>query len=376
MKPVHFLIIGVVIFITCLLATIMAREAFDTRNNKKQVLYYRINDRLNSTLPSIELMQAMKDVSQEFSLQKTDAFYETNFILFETLNMIDINIKGIKYPTDLIYIYGVCGTDLMASKSALACTLGDRYSDLIPKTYVVEKGNPRQDYTSLLDDYTNRFVYIIKKNIQRQEGNMLTNNFADLKKLPEDAVVVQVVLPNPYLVNKRKINLRIYLLVMVSPSSECSMYMYNDGFIYYTPNPFKELSTNPGDVITTGYIDRQVYVENPLTIRDLMVYMQRESHNFKQLFDNIVNLMKKVAEVYKPCFERENKGIPGIKFLVYGCDIAPDKNLGVKLMEINKGPDLDYKDERDKAIKYEMMREAFMIAGFSSRSSNNFIKIT
>ena len=29
------------------------------------------------------------------------------------------------------------------------------------------------------------------------------------------------------------------------------------------------------------------------------------------------------------------------KFQLFGCDVAPDNHLGCKLMEINKGPDLD-----------------------------------
>ena len=43
--------------------------------------------------------------------------------------------------------------------------------------------------------------------------------------------------------------------------------------------------------------------------------------------------------------------------MLLGCDVAPDQYLNVKLMEINKGPDLSPKDQRDKELKYEMISE-------------------
>ena len=41
-------------------------------------------------------------------------------------------------------------------------------------------------------------------------------------------------------------------------------------------------------------------------------------------------------------------------FQVFGADIAPDKNLIPMLMEINKGPDISAKDERDGKVKLNM----------------------
>ena len=42
-----------------------------------------------------------------------------------------------------------------------------------------------------------------------------------------------------------------------------------------------------------------------------------------------------------------------------GCDIAPDNELKVKVLEINKGPDVMYKDERDKKVKYNLVLDMF-----------------
>ena len=40
-----------------------------------------------------------------------------------------------------------------------------------------------------------------------------------------------------------------------------------------------------------------------------------------------------------------------MKFQIFGADIAPDENLNVTIMEINKGPDIGFKDERDGNLK-------------------------
>jgi len=68
-----------------------------------------------------------------------------------------------------------------------------------------------------------------------------------------------------------------------------------------------------------------------------------------------------------------------VRFQLFGADLAPDANLGVKLMEINKGPDLDAKDERDKQVKLNVQRDIFTIVdpeqGLSSERGTKFVKI-
>ena len=44
-------------------------------------------------------------------------------------------------------------------------------------------------------------------------------------------------------------------------------------------------------------------------------------------------------------------------FQLFGADIAPDKNLRPYLVEINKGPDLGPKDDRDKKVKLKVQQD-------------------
>ena len=64
------------------------------------------------------------------------------------------------------------------------------------------------------------------------------------------------------------------------------------------------------------------------------------------------------------------KTAKSISFQLFGCDIAPDKDLNVKLIEINKGPDLGGKDERDIALKRKDLIDIFNIVGIIPNNIN------
>ena len=64
-----------------------------------------------------------------------------------------------------------------------------------------------------------------------------------------------------------------------------------------------------------------------------------------------------------------------LRFQLFGCDVAPDSKLGCKLMEINKGPDMNAKDERDKQVKTTVQTDIFNIVEDNNLSKTNFIKI-
>ena len=388
------------ILIALVIATIIAyvfifravrTDTNDTGTNDV-VNYYRITDSIDVSKPSLPLNQAMTDAFKIYGGGKVfeaPSFDTATFLLFETLNHVDTNLMRIKYPGSIRHIYGVLGTDIMASKSSLAHVLrvcyGPRIADtLIPKTYILSL---KEDRERLKHEFDHTKVYIMKKNIQRQEGNHITKSIVEMSEPSAmDYVIVQEMLQDPFLVNQRKINLRVYLLVVAEQGHAIRWYIYRNGFIYYTPLPFKANSVDKREIITTGYIDRKVYAENPLTHEDLVTFMGKEKYDI--MFANIMRLMAQVKKAFIAPLRNEQArapisgipgipGIPGAQFLIYGCDIAPDEHLGVKLMEINKGPDVSYKDERDREVKLGMMSNAMMLAGVLPPRSvkNKFLEV-
>ena len=73
---------------------------------------------------------------------------------------------------------------------------------------------------------------------------------------------------------------------------------------------------------------------------------------------------------------KNNKLRQGLRFQIFGADVAPDNMLNVKLIEINKGPDLGAKDKRDNLVKHSVVTDIFDIVGLvEKKQKNKFIRV-
>ena len=240
-------------------------------------------------------------------------------------------------------------------------------------------------------EYDKNKLYIIKKNIQQQQGIKITNDKEFIKNgLNDNYVIAQELLQDPYTINGRKINMRFYLLV-ICKGSEINVYVHDEGFMYYTPDLFKKNSTKISENITTGYIDRKIYDTNPLTHGDLRTYLddknrqpithvETQLHDISDVFfSRIYKLLSNIFKSYigNVCIDKKLHN--NIKFQLFGADIAVNDNLEPMIMEINKGPDMNAKDERDSAIKHIVIEDMLRLTGIADNSTfsrkNGFIKI-
>jgi hypothetical protein len=282
-------------------------------------------------------------------------------------------------PICVEWIYGLSASDKIASKSTLAYTLRESLpakvvNAMIPVTYILSDPN---DNKKLTNEFDSGKVYLMKKNIQQQNGLVITsdkNVIAENAK-SRDYVVIQEMLQDPYMVDGYKINMRVYLLVVVLPNSAVDFYMYGDGFMYYTRERFEKNNTEISKTITTGLSGREMYANKPLTHHDFYAYIGPVKS--AKLRENMMQLCSHLKAAYAPIFSEENRTYRGTKFLIYGMDVAPDENLECKLMEVNKGPDLSYKDARDKTLKIEMVNDALSIVGLVPKTESpiSFLKV-
>jgi len=352
------MILAIVLFALFTVVCIYLFYYMRTPVRSSKVKYFRVGDDLDyNKSTSLPLAPVMTDISNDCNAFLVESGYpDSQFLLFETLNNIDQNVQKIPLNTNLQYVYGINGSDLFCSKNMLASIIkASGFPEILPQTYLTFDAN---DMNRFKEEFEFGSAYIMKKNIQRQEGVKIFISYPEIIKVAGDYVVIQKLLRDPFLVGGRKINMRVYMLVFIE-RGKCKMYIYKDGFMYYTPKLWSADSISPDTNITTGYIDRQVYVDNPLTIQDFGVHIGQEK--FKLFWKNLTSTMSKVKKAYAHRLAQLNIGGKERRFLVYGVDIAPDSNLGCKIMEINKGPDLSYKDERDKQVKYNMMKHAFDI---------------
>lgn len=310
------------------------------------------------------------------SIKKTETIDKDTLVLLSNYDIGKQEIDDIKNFTPS-FVSGFSHMDTLVAKDGLydviRTVVPDKVHQLLPKSYILGK-----DEQLFLKEKQDNKIYVIKKNIQRQEGITIVKGASiktinDLNELYKDNnVIIQEYLDNPYLISGLKINLRVYLLV-ISVNSKTKAYIYDNGFIYYGQKKYNKESTNPEEAITTGLQkDRRVYEENPLTIKDLETVIGVS--NYSVLTGNIKILMKNVLRVYKNILKSPKSSS---SYQIFGCDIQPDTSLDVKLIEINKNPSLDFKDERDGILKKNLQINIFKKIGIDLTSYNDdtFIKL-
>jgi hypothetical protein len=245
----------------------------------------------------------------------------------------------------------------------------DKAKILMPTTYVLI-----EDMNKLQQEYDPKKLYIMKKNIQRQEGLKIVDSLEEIKKSSNDYVIVQELLQDPYLIDGRKINMRFYVLVVCNENS-IDVYVFNNGFMYYTKEPFRKNSLDFGPNITTGYIDRSVYEKNPLTHDDFRKYLLKHGVNEKIVFLRIYVLLATIVVPLCNHVCKNAKLKQALTFQLFGADIALNDKLEPMLMEFNKGPDMGSKDKRDGDVKRKCINDMLTIVGLTKNSNNGFIQV-
>jgi hypothetical protein len=165
--------------------------------------------------------------------------------------------------------------------------------------------------------------------------------------------------------------------------------VYRDGFMYYTAELFELNNSSFKKNITTGYIDRQVYEENPLTHTDFRKWLDNPKRNLtnnekyikqnyshiklsEYIFSQIYSQLKLIFQTFE---EIVGNNSYGLNFQLYGVDVAINQDLKPLVMEINKGPDLTAKDKRDKELKLNLCNDILKSVGLIPNSNNNFITL-
>ena len=238
----------------------------------------------------------------------------------------------------------------------------------MPSTYNLDNSN---DMLRLKTKFQKDNLFIMKNNKQRQSGLKITNNWQDLATGKDNGyLIAQELLQDPFLVDGRKINLRVYMLIYCYQGKHVA-YMYDDGFMYYTKVPFKVKSLDTDVNVTTGYIDRKVYEKNPLTLKDFRAYLDKNHYPGadRVLFDRIEHLLHQVMVATDPVICPNDYKYHHL-FQLFGVDVAVNNQLQPQIMEINKGPDLEAKDSRDQELKDTLLDNVFFQIGFFEPTTN------
>ena len=223
------------------------------------------------------------------------------------------------------------------------------------------------NYSYFRRDYDPQSFYILKKNLQRKKGLKLCKT---LKEVDEHYVagnytVIQKYL-EPMLIDGRKLNIRTYLL------------LWNDGdnlrlFVHPTmiPIPANKKYDRDSEEEESHYTS--LNVENNCTIYNHFPKTLEHVEAITPVSGRINKILENLKEVCK-------LRMPEIRpnsFALYGADFFVSKDRGVYLLEVNSGPQMDYKCNFQNRMKEQVFKDIFRTVGLENDGKeSNFKEIS
>lgn len=338
-------------------------------NIKPEILFYKCD--------KFVINKILKNILINNNINRTYK-YNDNWLLFMpcTYNNIEKELNTVKNLKNKL-LFGVRGCDLIVSKNNIWKLLENKYGrenaiNIMPETYILTNKNHMQLFKK---DYNSKEVYIMKKNIQRKQGLLLTNDYELITNNNDDKFrIVQKYIKNTFMINKRKLNLRIYLLIVIK-NNKLKSYYYKNGKCIYTNKDYNnslELEEN----ITSLNMDLKIYKKNPFDLFELCKYLGDEKYLI--LLNNLKNNLKSLENCYKNILLKLNiNNNNNTYFQLFGLDYIFSNNLDVYLLELNKGPDMSSKNNKDFILKSRVYEDLFKLVKIikNKSSTNMFEKI-
>ena len=301
-----------------------------------------------------------------------------NIYLPHGYTTLESQLNNLEINNNYSYIFGIKGCDKIVAKNFIWKILVNHYSreiasNLMPTTFVFDNNNDINLFTKDFNNNKNS-IYILKKNIQRKEGLKLSNNYFDIiNSKKENYKIIQKYLTNLFLINKRKINLRIYFLI-INKNNKFYYYISNLGKCIYTNKDIDTNNTNYNNMdfeqnITSFNLNQNIYNKNPQSLFDLKKYLGTKNSNI--LFNNINLLFKKISIAIHPHLKKSCKFNNTVNFQHFGADVIFDNDFKPLLLEFNKGPDMYPKNNKDQIMKKKIYYDIFHKTNIIKNLFNN-----
>ena len=274
------------------------------------------------------------------------------------------------------YIFGLKGCDQIVSKNNLWEILETTFgrvgaSRIMPESFLIDDIN---QFNLARKKIKEGHILICKKNLQRKLG--LTLVFTEeelLKAKTEDFLVAQIFLQNTKQIKQRKMNIRIYFAIKKT-GNQIEFFINKNGKILYTKN--KTLGPVSFESHITSYqMDPELYEKEdiPHNLAELAIFLGPQEFNiiWKKILMKIKYFSNAIAYVFNdPKFNDK------VCFQLFGIDVILDGNEPY-ILEVNKGPDMIPKTNKDIGLKGLIYEELFNLAGLIYRpfKKNNFVQI-
>ena len=247
----------------------------------------------------------------------------------------------------------------------------------MPETYVLPRDQEFFVNEKLKNfDVNNKENLWLLKPVASSRGRGI-RLLTDVENIPKKIIATHYIY-NPHLINGRKYDLRLYLLV--TGYTPLKIYLFNDGLARFCS---EEYDLNP-EKMNDRYIHLTNYSINKTslnfeqndsvndefgekwTLNTLKNYFQKNNLDFGKVWEKIKDIIVKII------LSVTGMAIPLIKnfklssgnlFELYGVDILLDEFLEPWLMEVNLNPSLNCDSQLDLKVKSKLLTDIFNIIG-------------
>ena len=301
------------------------------------------------------------DQMKQLLLLNSDGIFIPDNPTYNELYIQELNQdkEFLKYINILPY------ADKLVSKNGLYDLLSTYYKDnldilnkIVPKSYILQNDIHKKNFDK--DFYKNfpNKIYILKKNIDRKEGLKIIiikekENLVDLYNIyfNYDYKIVQEYITNPYLYNNKIVILRVYLLI-VRLKNEIKFIKQDWIKCLYSKYDFN--LKNDKSMISDSTFNSPNFPKN------LNQLFPLNSPLYNKIIEQIDNIFLKIKEASYYLFTDNNILSDSVLFQLFGCDFIIDENCNVKLLEINKNPNLvNNFNKEEEIIKKNMITKMY-----------------
>lgn len=196
--------------------------------------------------------------------------------------------------------------------------------------------------------------------------------------------LVSKYIENPLLINKKKFDLRLY--IVITSFAPLKIYLYQEGLVRFCSEEYSDEVSNPHNkyVHLTNYtinkssthFDSKVSTTDECTgskwsLAALRSYFEQSNMDYDKLFKDIHDIIvKTVITISDKTIQTTDKLISheNCLFELYGFDVLIDRNLKPWLMEVNLNPSLNCDTDLDLRIKSMLMTDIFTLIGLEPYS--------
>eukprot|EP00347_Sterkiella_histriomuscorum_P001153 403373125 len=215
---------------------------------------------------------------------------------------------------------------------------------------------------------------IVKPQNQCQgKGIFITRKVDDIPK--DKCHVVQQYQTNPYLIDGKKFDLRIYVLVtQVEPNLNC--FIYGDGLARFATEEYNSAPINNSNLFMhlTNYAinkNSEKFEGNEADFKKRLIeiyeFFEQEGHDVGTLKSQINDIIIKTLMAIQPQLAHNyNSCTPAHSefrscFELLGFDILVDKKMKPWLLEVNHAPSFNDDTEVDKIVKTGLITDTFRL---------------